>query len=172
MFRETQKFRQPWLWLLIIFIALGLLWPVYMRLSGAPTGNQPMPLWVSIVLIITTLGGILFMYSARMDTEIDEEGITFNFFPLVGKKKMPWSQVENVYVREYNAILEYGGWGIRYSMGKKRGRALCVSGKMGIQLVMKDEKKLLLGTKKAEEARIVLSKLAKQRIVKNVETEA
>ncbi|PZF71016.1 hypothetical protein [Taibaiella soli] len=169
MFRETQKFRQPWLWLIIMFIALGLLWPVYSHIiTGAQPGKQPMPMWVSIILIITTLGGILLMYSARMDVEIDEEGITFSFFPLVGKKKMLWSQVENVYVREYNAILEYGGWGIRYSMGKRKGRALCVSGKMGIQIIGKDEKKLLLGTQKAQEASVILSKLAKQRIVKNV----
>lgn len=169
MFRETQKFRQPWLWILIIFIALGLLWPVYVPLfTGKQLGNQAMPLWVSILLIVSTLGGILFMYSARMDTEITEEGITFSFFPIVGKKKLPWSQVENAFIREYNAMMEYGGWGVRYSMGKKKGRALCTSGKWGIQLVTKDEKRLLLGTQKKEEVQIVLSKLAKDRIVKNI----
>jgi hypothetical protein len=166
MFRETQQFRQKWLWILIIIIAIGLAWPLITQFSGGKTAQQ-MPLYVTILIAIIPIAMIIFMYVLKLDTEIMEDGIQFSFSPVVGKKLLPWKEVDTVFIRKYNAIMEYGGWGIRNNMGKMKGRALSVSGDMGIQLIMKDGKRLLIGTRKPEEVQAVLTQLARKRIVKN-----
>jgi hypothetical protein len=62
------------------------------------------------------------------------------------------------YVRQYSAITEYGGWGLRLGLFGK-GQAYNVSGDKGIQLEFTNNKKLLIGTNKAEELTAVLKKI-------------
>ena len=48
---------------------------------------------------------------------------------------------------QYNALLEYGGWGVRVS---PLGMAF-IAGNTGVQLVLKDGSKVLIGTNQVEE---------------------
>nr|MBP6978828.1 hypothetical protein [Lentimicrobiaceae bacterium] len=57
----------------------------------------------------------------------------------------------------YSTIGEYGGWGYRMG-GKKAGVAYNISGNMGLQLELKNGKKILLGTKKPVEMEEALKK--------------
>ncbi|XZF14796.1 hypothetical protein ACTHGU_01550 [Chitinophagaceae bacterium MMS25-I14] len=164
MFQEIQRFRQGWLWVIVIIIAAGVASPAYL-----PAFNkQPVPFYISVLLIIIPLLVMFLLFMMRLETEITEEGISFFYFPLIKKKLIPWSQIETVFVRKYHPVMEYGGWGIRYSTAK-RGRALNTSGNIGIQIVFKDKKRLLLGTQKPEEAAAVIAAFAKRKVVKNVE---
>ncbi|TBV28449.1 hypothetical protein DMZ43_00440 [Meridianimaribacter sp. CL38] len=65
---------------------------------------------------------------------------------------MSWKSINNAYVRTYEPISEYGGWGIKGGWNKSKGKAINVSGTIGIQLELADGKKLLIGTKKQIEA--------------------
>jgi len=107
---------------------------------------------VIVVLLITLLFSVL-----RLDTEIREDGVYVRFFPLrINFRKYPWEDIEKIFVRKYRPLLEYGGWGIRFSLSGN-GRALNVSGNKGIQLVLPNNAKLLIGTNKPEEAALALS---------------
>jgi len=107
---------------------------------------------VIVVLLITLLFSVL-----RLDTEIREDGVYVRFFPLrVNFRKYPWEDIEKIFVRKYRPLLEYGGWGIRFSLSGN-GRALSVSGNKGTQLVLRNNAKLLIGTNKPEEAALALS---------------
>ena len=55
-------------------------------------------------------------------------------------------------------LLEYGGWGLKGGLlwKKSKGIAINVSGNIGIQLELKNGKKLLIGTQKLQEAKQVL----------------
>jgi hypothetical protein len=72
-------------------------------------------------------------------------------------KKYSWDKIAKSFVRQYNPIIEYGGWGLRLGLFGKN-RAYNISGKEGIQLVFHDHKKLLVGTNKPEEATNALKK--------------
>jgi hypothetical protein len=61
------------------------------------------------------------------------------------KKFFSWEEIEKISVREYSPLFEYGGWGIRRG---KSGRAYNVKGNIGLQLVLKNGKKILLELKK------------------------
>ena len=71
------------------------------------------------------------------------------FFPFhINFKKFAFEDISEYYAREYRPLLEYGGWGIRYSFS---GKAYNVSGKEGLQIIFKNGKKLLIGSRKPQE---------------------
>ncbi|APG66435.1 hypothetical protein LPB136_06055 [Tenacibaculum todarodis] len=73
-------------------------------------------------------------------------------------RNIPWKEIEKAHVRTYDPITEYGGWGLKGGAfwNKKNGKAINISGDIGIQLELKNGKKLLIGTQKENEANQVL----------------
>jgi hypothetical protein len=89
--------------------------------------------------------------SLKLYTRIDSEGVHFRMTPFHFREKVIyWDEIDQIHVRQYSPIKEYGGWGIR--MGGKNGNAFNVRGNYGIQLVRKNGKKILLGTQRPQEA--------------------
>jgi hypothetical protein len=56
--------------------------------------------------------------------------------------------IEKYEVITYDPILDYGGWGIKYN---RHGKAYNVSGNKGLQLYLKNGKRILIGTQKESE---------------------
>ena len=165
MFQETQKFNQLWIRIPLLCLMAMFIWGLYKQLVlGAPWGSRPatnggLLLGSFIMAGVTTL-----FLTARLKTEIDETGIYFKFFPFHFKNhKIDWSSVEKAFVREYSPLGEFGGWGIRFGFG--HGRALNVSGNMGLQLHLKNGKKILIGTRKPDELATVLGHLKSKNII-------
>jgi hypothetical protein len=155
-FKEEQRFTQLWL---IVLLAVSLIVPIaivvkeYMQENSSMSTNE----------LILTLSGILvsvaFIFFFKLTTRIDEKGIHYQFFPFHFKlKKIAWSEITSATVRIYDPIGEYGGWGLKGGAlwSKSKGKAINVSGDIGIQLELKDGKKLLIGTQKKSEAISVL----------------
>jgi hypothetical protein len=74
-------------------------------------------------------------------------------------KTILWHEISEAYVRKYDAISEYGGWGLKVGAfwRKSKGIAINVSGDTGIQLELKNGKKILIGTKLEDQAKQVIS---------------
>ncbi|EAR12449.1 hypothetical protein PI23P_07485 [Polaribacter irgensii 23-P] len=79
-------------------------------------------------------------------------------------KHIQWQEIETAHVRNYNPIGEYSGWGIKGGLlwNKEKGKYVNISGAIGIQLVLKNGKKLLIGTQKKEEVNNVLKNYQKK----------
>lgn len=75
-------------------------------------------------------------------------------------KKISWDRISKAFVRQYNPITEYGGWGLRLGLLGK-GKAFNVSGNKGLQLVYDNGKRFLLGTQRPEEVERVLKQLGR-----------
>ena len=151
-FSERQRFNQIWIWLLLGGINLLIIYGFIQQVMlGEPFGTKPTSdLGATLTMLFTLLmSASLFMM--RLNTKVDHEGIRYRFVPFHFKEKMiRWEDVDKAYVRKYNPIREYGGWGVRWgSYGK--GNAYNVSGNMGLQLVLKSGKKVLFGTQRPEE---------------------
>lgn len=143
-FYEKQRFRQWWLWLIIIFL-LGF--TIYNFIDNNEYFS-PGELITSFA--VTTIIFILFLI-IKLETKIDELGIRVRLFPFhLQFKYFPWKTIQKAYIREYSPIGEYGGWGFRIGLLGK-GKAYNISGNIGLQLVFKDNKRLLIGTQKSEE---------------------
>lgn len=157
-YQEKQRFNQWWLILLMGGVSAMVYYgSVSQWITGIPFGDKPlsdMGLLFPVALItVVNLG----MFAGGLTTRIDENGIAVRFTPFIWKeKKYVWSDLAEVKVREYRPLAEYGGWGVR---GFGKNRALNVSGSFGLQLVMKDGAKMLIGTQKPQELEEFLKSL-------------
>lgn len=155
-FKEQQRFRQTWLILLMIIstlVPLGIIIGSYIK---NPNSFTPLEL-VSVIGIILLASAMIFLF--KLTTRIDEKGIHYRFQPfLFSTKTINWSDLNKAYVRKYDALGEYGGWGLKGGSlwNKSKSKAINVSGDFGIQLEFKNDKKLLIGTQKKSEAEKVL----------------
>lgn len=163
-FKEEQRFTQSWL-IIILIVAIGVpfLFGVYgivqQIIYKTPLGQKPMS---DAGLIIFTVGMFLLtllIFFMKLSTRIDKEGIQYQFYPFhFSMKKISWDKIEKAYVRTYLPISEFGGWGLRggFFFNKGKEEAVNISGNIGIQLILKSGKKLLIGTQKEREAKNVL----------------
>ncbi|MEO8086574.1 MAG: hypothetical protein ABI763_07130 [Bacteroidota bacterium] len=156
LFSEKQKFRQWWIWVLIVIIScieLNIFYRAIIPGHHHYLGSIYIYAFLNLLVIILLL--IL-----RLETEISEAGISYRFFPFHTRQQtISWTEIEKGYVRKYNPISEYGGWGLRLGLFRS-GKAYNVSGNMGFQLVLKNGKSLLIGTQKPEEIQTVLRQLS------------
>jgi hypothetical protein len=160
LFTETQKFKQWWLWLILISINGLFLFGLFKQVNDRqPFGDKPMSDTALLITTELTILLTLLFINFRLDTIIKKDGIYVRFFPFHIKfKYYTWDNLTKSYVRQYSAITEYGGWGLRLGLFGK-GQAYNVSGDKGIQLEFTNNKKLLIGTNKAEELTAVLKKI-------------
>lgn len=160
-FTEQQKFTQSFMWFVHI-LNFGLLvlmsYALFQQLIlGKPFGDKPAPDVVLILSFLLVLAITVFLFMIKLTSRIDEKGINYQFFPFhFSMKKIEWNEIQKAYVRKYSPISEYGGWGIKGGFLNSKGKAINVSGNIGIQLELKNGKKLLIGTQKENEAKQVL----------------
>jgi hypothetical protein len=148
-FRETQRFTQPWLVLLIAAVVIGI-WVMFVVqiVLGRPVGDNPAPDWAMwLLLAVFGVAFPLFFASLRLEVEVRPEGLHLRFVPFV-RRTIPWGEIASAEARTYRPLAEYGGWGIR---GFASNRAYNVRGTRGVQLVLADGKRLLLGSQRADE---------------------
>lgn len=144
-FQERQRFDQWGLWIIVAILAIA---PI---ITGLFIENR-----VGIIIsLIAAIPLITLLLITRLKTDISEKGIFVKFFPIyVFDKIILWEQIEDIHIRHYNSLGEFGGWGVRISY--KHGMAYNVKGKTGIQITFKNGKKLLIGTQKPDEAMKVI----------------
>lgn len=159
-FTEEQQFRQMWVWVIILIIVGVWFYGVIQQvLIGKSFGNNPTSDTVLILFGIIPLLLIYLIFKLKLITIIDKEGVHCRFSPLQRKAKtiLP-DDISEYYIRQYKPIAEYGGWGVRRGL-RKYGNAYNVTGKTGMQFILKDGKKFLIGTQKADSLKRALDKL-------------
>ncbi|MEX0275754.1 MAG: DUF6141 family protein [Flavobacteriaceae bacterium] len=161
-FNERQWFNQWWLQLLNLGL-LGLLgymlysWYIVEKPTGNVASDDHVAQWIVIPIMVLS---ILIMYIFKLSTSIDEKGIRYRFFPFHRSfRTVPWSDMQSCSVRTYSPITEYGGWGLKGI--SKKNRAVNVKGNQGIQIVLKNGDKLLIGTQRSKEAQQVIDRYFK-----------
>lgn len=165
LFSERQYFRQAWLWAIFIPIVVLFGVGIYQQLVlGEPFGDHPMSNTGLIVVSSAILVLFLVLYFSHLDTEVRNDGIYFRFSPFHLKmKSIAWERISKAYVRRYNPLQEYGGWGIRGISGGSR--ALNVDGNIGLQIEYDMGRKLLIGTQKQEEMKNALNSINKFKVI-------
>lgn len=156
-FKEEQRFTQTWI--LVLLLVSGTI-PIIIVFSAYLQDDSGVTLSEVIATISITLLVSILIFLFKLNTRIDAEGIHYQFFPFHLKlKTITWGEISKAYIRKYDAISEYGGWGLKggFFWKKSKGTAINVSGDMGIQLELNNGKKILLGTNQEEKARQVLT---------------
>ena len=146
---EVQGLRLWWVWAIMLLV-VGVSWWAFLAqiVGGEPWGNRPAPDWV--VWLIFGLFGIispLVLLFARLIVTVGDDAVRIRWIPF-GRKTVALADIESCIARTYRPIREYGGWGVRWA--GKRGTAWNAHGNRGVQLVLTNGKRLLIGSQQAE----------------------
>jgi len=173
LFKEEQRFRQPWMWLLLIpsfIVTIVLIGYGFEKqlFQGEPWGDKPMSdeglLVMGIFVFLMMTGLTILFYKMKLITEIREDGIYYRYPPMIMKFRIIKPDIiENYEIRKYKPIQEYGGWGIKTNGLKtkrqKFGTAYNVSGNIGLQLQLFYGKKILFGTQRGDALKHAMDKM-------------
>ncbi len=111
---------------------------------------------ISLLSLLIAIPLVFALAKTRLDTVIDKEGITVEFKPFkFTKKRYSWEEMTKCYVRELNAVKEYGGWGIR-GLGTRK-KAYHIYGSKGIQIMTKKGEDFLIGTQRPKAAKNIIN---------------
>jgi hypothetical protein len=155
LFKEEQFFTQRWIWVLLgctFLIPMILLVIELIESSDADELIYPLVIFAGIYVVIIWL-----FLKMKLLVEITQNEIRFRFPPLSYKwKSINRIEIERFEVRTYKPVWEYGGWGIK---GSTRNRAYNVKGNIGLQLYLKDSKKVLFGTQQKQAIQFAMERM-------------
>lgn len=146
MFIEKQSFREKFLGTYLSFIALTvfvfLVFPEWSKVSVPALG---------VLGFLVSL-----LYFAELHTRVEYDGIHIQFFPIhLSEKLIEWEDIKEFEAEEYNPLLEFGGWGIRWRPQKI---AYNVRGNHGVRITKENGKQVLIGSERADELESAIKK--------------
>lgn len=149
LFREVQHFRL-WFVVLVLAAVVGLQWWAFIQqiILGRPFGNNPGS--DALVWVFWVVFGILFPIGfalLRLETRVEPGLLRVRLVPF-GGVHIPLGEIVQAEVVTYRPVRDFGGWGLRWSA---KGRALNAYGSRGVQLVLADGKRILVGSQRPEE---------------------
>jgi hypothetical protein len=146
-YHEEQRFRQAWVWLPVLGAA-ALAWWAFVQqiLLDRPFGDDPSPDWgVWLLLLAIGVGLPLLFIRAALVLDVTAENILIRYRPFT-RRTISLADIDGLEVREYNAIKEYGGWGLK---GWSRDKvAYNVRGNRGVDLRLRDGRSVMLGSQR------------------------
>ena len=104
--------------------------------SGADAGA------IVLVVVIGILVPVGFL-TIHLDIAVDAEAVRVRYFPFV-RRNIPLADIVKVEARHYAPVREYGGWGIKG--WSRRKIAYNLRGAEGVDLTLRDGRRVLLGT--------------------------
>jgi len=162
-FREIQKFRQPWIWCLVLLSSGLMLWTfgyglVQQLVLDKPWGNKPMSdtglVLTAFLTFALSLGLVWLFLTMALVVEVRSDALHVHF-KMLKRLIVPYSDIAKVEAVQYRPIVHYGGWGIRRG---RHGRAYNVSGNRGVRLDFHDGKHLLIGSQRHTELAAAIEK--------------
>jgi hypothetical protein len=111
--------------------------------AGLPVTNGGL-----LFLTILTLLVYVRLMTVRLVTELLPDRLSVVMKGLWRRVRVPVADIREAAAIEFDPVREYGGYGVRFG---PRGQAYIASGKQAVQLEMRDGRKLLIGSRRADE---------------------
>lgn len=155
-FSEKQRFRQIWLWILMVILGIPLYYYSVRLLFFNLTTSEMCQMAIAMLTVLHIIT-IAFLLVIKLEVEITNRHITYRLSPFHFRKKVvPLNQLHCAYIRLYNPVKELSFMGIHFGKGPK---AYCINGFWGLQLEFAAGRQLLIGTQRPEEMNAILKKL-------------
>lgn len=154
-FKEVQKFKQPWLWTILLVTAM----PIYYQAIRQLFFKDVFAVYsvsesLNFTLFVFHLVITMLLLITRLEVEINERYISYQFFPFhLKKKSYALNQLQSATIRKFHPIKEMTLWGLYVSAGAK---SYHIKGRWGVQLEFVNGRQLLLGTQKPIELNQIL----------------
>jgi hypothetical protein len=151
LFSEVQRFSVLLIAPLVILFLCGIGFAGHVVFRPILEESEPWPIWAWVVsisgILINVLVTLVLVFT-KLQIRLDKTALYLRFFPFhLSYKKIDFDTIATVYARTYQPLGEFGGWGIRWGAS---GRAYNVSGNRGVQLLLKNGKKILIGSQHAD----------------------
>lgn len=173
-FKEEQKLNLWWLYILLGIEAImvlsitffhegGMSWQKLQSIYFAPFLGALLPFVIVYVI-----------QQNRFNLEISQDGVRYRFWPFARKTKhIAFTSISRMYVRNYDALGEYGGWGTRYRLWfKLKDKAYIFNdGNKGLQLELKNGKKLLFSINDIDSLTLFLINIKRTYHIGAIETD-
>ncbi len=154
--------QRMWLWAILLFpINTPFIYGLIKQLIfNQPWSTNPMSnaglIIVSVLMFLFTMS----MFTIKLETIVTKDGVYVRFFPFIIRYKFyPWEKINKAEIKKYSPLKEYGGWGFRF--GFNGSMAFNVRGNIGLELVLNNGRKILIGTNKQQALEEVIAKLRK-----------
>jgi len=155
-YHEEQRFRQPWLLVLLMALAIPA---VIVAIDVA--ARQPALLLPALLLGPGVIAAIALLFAlARLVVDVDRDVITVAFHFLWPKRQIRIPEVRKAEATKYSPLLDYGGYGVRLGF---RGWAWSVSGDEGVLVETNDGSRLMIGSRRPKELEAAIAKARKER---------
>jgi len=160
-FEEKQGLKIWWLYLITalgIFPALAIL---IFDQSGPGLSELKRMYFAPLFALLSPFLIIYIIQRNKLKLNINEAGISYQYFPFTKLSMLSWANINRAYIRKYNALSEYGGYGVKVRLCFKFSDKayLLNDANQGFQLELKNGKKLLFSTNKKDELELFLINL-------------
>lgn len=160
-FKEVQQLKLWWLYVLIGLETIVIGSVLFLSKHALTLEQLRETYFAPIFAMLFPFVLIFLLQKFSFKYYINEQGIRFQYWPFTKLKHIYWNEMEKLYIRKYDALGEYGGWGIKSKLWfKKNDKAYIFNSEdRGLQLILKNGNKLLFSTNKPEELRLFLINL-------------
>lgn len=173
LFKEEQRYKKPRILyimtaavvVLVIDITFLIRHILYDSLVTPTYPYEATSLIIVTVLLVLFTAGFLYIFTRmKLITRVNDNGLQVFYPPLLKKgRTIAKEEIEGFEIRQYNPIREFGGWGIkpraRLLRRKKTGVSYTAYGRTGVQLWLRNGKKILIGTQRPEPFRYALARM-------------
>ena len=152
-YKEEQKFRRSDV-LLILLILIGGTAYRFIDILFFDSRTNSSELLLASVLLIALSGILFFLLRLKLVTKVGKKGIQFQFSPLHrNNKKIRWKEVDDykVVTLPFEKRISYNG---------TREAVYSFNGRTGLELHLRDGRRLFLGSRDPEELAKAMEKFA------------
>lgn len=162
LFKEEQKQRTPWIWMVIFpIVCLYIHFMFSKRADSYFTGGDDFVGYIIIcaVLFVMMVGLTILFYKMKLTTLINNDGIHILFPPLQKKKRfIARSEIRRYEILEYYRKSKMKGYSLKSKL-KQTGKAYTLAGKYGLVVYLTTDKKVLIDTHRREAIKSAMEKL-------------
>lgn len=158
-FEEKQSLKLWWLYILLAVNAITVISIIIFDKGGMNFQDLKKIYFLPFLAIVLPFAIIFIIQRNKLTLSITPEGIIYRYFPFSNRNSVfQWINIEKVYINKYDALGDYGGWGVRYRLWFKfNDKAFLLNDQSkGLQIEFKNGKRLLFSSNKIEELELFL----------------
>lgn len=145
-FREEQRFRESWLWLLLAIPLAIAVWALLVTPGGPRVGR------IAVVLVILAVGALFGL--ARLETTVTADAVVVMFHGLWPTRRIKLDDIAEYAPMRYS-MWDSGGWGVHFGLA---GLTYNVSGNEGLHFRLTSGARVLVGTQHPGEFAAAIAK--------------
>ena len=172
-FEEKQQLKLWWLYILLSLETIVVGSIIFLDKGGITFQQLKESYFAPIWAILLPYFIVYLVTKNSLTLKIDQFGITYHYWPFTKLRTRSWADIDKIYLRKYDALGEYGGWGVKHRLWFKFNDKAYIfnDNNVGLQLELSNHKKLLFSTTKPEELNLFLINLKRTHSIGAIETD-